>query len=367
MSTRNSNNERIPDYFKYLEIRGYPPNNQFLRTNYKLIVLKIRNSDAERLAPNLHFPNLYHLEIIESRITSKFSVLMNEMKLLQTLKLIKNPIDDFSFLKVASCKNLENLIISSTRTLNLHRKDFSECSKLRILRIVGSVIESIDEYIFDYLMLTKLSFRDTKYPYFDVTKIGKFKEFHGNNFVSCCVLWKLFGKNFKCLPNKASFQTCSELISTNVAVFVCWFYGILGSLLNLISMGLILSRNQKSKHYLLMLSFADLQIMIFYLVLSIVNVYYGEDYLQNDHDWKNSLLCEMMGIVLSFSILLSVSSSLLITIERHQAIVSSMKKKSIFTTHSKYCSCLIFSGLLLSSFMPFFVEKVGSFKIFNSL
>lgn len=354
--------KEIPDYFRSIEIRGFE--DVFLpNTNFNLLILKLTKIMNIPNSFDGNYPNLYFLELNECNLNSYFPLLNNDLKLLHTLKIIKIPLENLSFLAKMSCRSLQFLIISWSKLRYIKNQDFKKCLKMKHFEISNSFIAKIDGNFLKYLnLLTELNFKNTIYPYLDnlfQIPSKKITTFHGNSFPICCFLWKTYGHQIKCTPKEKNFLTCSKLISfENIAIF-CWFYSIFGIILNFISLMFLLVKTIKSKHYLVLLTLADLQVSLYFLVLVIADTFYGDDYLKFNKIWKESVFCQILGIFISNAVQLSIFNSFLIIIEKYYVIVHSMRGKSLFfEKNAKFLCSFICCLSIVLSILPLFAKKV---------
>lgn len=332
-----------------------------LNHSFNLKVLKIiENKFLLRKLNDLsqNSPNLFHLSIINSNMED---TMIGKLKMLQFLDLSFNPISNFSIIEKLTCFQLKILNLSNTKIEKIIENNLKNCSKLIHLKINNCPIYSIKENSFKNLKLLKIiEFIKISFVKFSVKDAKNLKNIEiakGYNFFFCCLLKNFRGKSVECSPVESVIETCSNLIDSIFTKFICWAYGILGIILNFCSFYFFLNAKLSSKYYRLTLTFADFLTATYLLSLVIINEFYGDSYLYEKLNWKNSVLCQFLGSKLTFSALLSSSSTLLIAIETFISIRYSLKN-NIFLKYSLIFSISTVLIILLMVLSQFLHQKV---------
>lgn len=313
-----------------------------------------------------NFPNLIHLSIIDCNLNSKNQIFQNFFKILQYLDLSFNPIGNSNFLNMNSYKSLLILNISYTYINRLTNNDFKYCKNLIELKIIGCKLKFIEKYsIKGLISLEKLIFYDTNLPIeaFHVKSLIKLEFVIGNQFFLCCQLKEYLNRSVNCKPSRSLYESCNRFIGSKFIQLFCWFFGFIGVILNTFSLFYSSIRILKSKYFRVLLSIGDVFTSCFLLLLAIIDEFYSNSYLIENKRIKNSFVCQLLGTIMNFSILLSIISMLLITIERYIAIIDPFKTGRFFKNR-KLLSIFILKISLFFSIIPFFFEKVNKYFFF---
>lgn len=324
----------VPINVKSLQISGDVRSISF-RDSLLLTLLSIRESPLFIQSLKKHqLKNLVYLSITQSFVTNQKLKFPYQLKLLQYLDLSKNPIKTLSFLETFNSKNLLMLNISETEISNIQS----------FKRLLNMEIFVFSKTSFDLSLMKNLK---------------NLRKVICKNYFVCCILWQLNGKDKFCRPSQSLFQSCDQIIKSNLIRIIVWIYGIFGFFLNFISVLYIMKSVMKSKCFHFYLSFGDILVSIYMLMLAITSLFYN-DKIENRVFWKKSIFCQVMGTMLTYSILVSIVAMTMITIERHQVITKPFSSKGIFN-YSKMITLLTIIILLFISIFPFLFEKVTIF------
>lgn len=115
-----------------------------------------------------------------------------------------------------------------------------------------------------------------------------------------------------------------------------------------------------------LLSFSDLFMSIYLLIIGISNFSFKEKFFEIEHLWTASMTCHVAGFFISFSLLCSTGSLLMISVQRYSIVTQPMKKEA----SPKKSIILIAINITLSVFFSLFpliffkVEKIILFLSF---
>lgn len=163
----------------------------------------------------------------------------------------------------------------------------------------------------------------------------------------CCLVWKYVGNYVNCYPSSSIFRICSNLLSNNMLRSFFWIFGLFGTFANFLSIIFLIKSHGLSNIYHLLLAIGDFFSSSYFLIVACIDLYFYGEYLENENNFKNSILCQFIGILISSSLLLSCTSILLITLERHRMILKPLnisifsKYKLIFSISNFFCSISI--------------------------
>lgn len=370
-SNKNSIQE-IDETVQYLKIEGNL-DMSFIKSSIFISVFKVINNmnyfDTLKL---VFLPNLYYLIIRNSNLNENNTFFQQNFKLLQHLDISQNPINSLNIIQKQENFSLQFLNISFSRIKFLENIISKNLRNLKIFILTNCFLSKIDENFFENLKnLQILQMNNTiieeEIGFLNFQNSLKIKLVHSEYFKICCLLWKYIEdtKNSQCSPKFSIFQTCSNLINSNlkrIVYFLISLYGLIGSLLFLIFK---LIRFQSSNLFLIMICLSDFFISLYILAIALADITFGKNFINIEMEWRKSVLCQILGTLVLFSILLASSSRLFLSIERYQAIVNLMKTNFVFKYRKQYSmavSCFALS-LAFTSFAFTNVRKINFKKV----
>lgn len=273
-------------------------------------------------------------------------------KLLQYFDVSNNPIKNLLFLQSFSCFNIKILKISFTLIESIKENSFQNCTRLIELQMNFCKILSIQKNSFKDLESMKIfEFIETEIPIIsreNVKYLRNLRNAIGDNFYLCCLLKEEYGDKVKCKPLTSSFESCKKLINLKLTSMICWFYGLIGFILNIVTISYIFIKYKKrSRNYRLLLSLGDLFMAVYLLIISAANEYIGDNYIIYSKIWKESYLCQMLGTIITVSKFSTVLSMLLMAFERYIAVKDPLKVNLLSTKSN----LMILVSIILITFL----------------
>lgn len=338
-------------------------NSQASFTSFDATSLIMENCIIHELRISELFPNLMFLSISMNIIHHVNQLFPQMMQNLQSFIVSNNSIDINEGNVLLKMRNLQYLDISSTKTHRLSKVNFEFLSKLETLKMTDCNIRTIDYNVFENLVnLNYLHLNNTKMPtenvQFIIVGLKKLEKVFNNYFKTCCFAWKYHSSSILCLPETSLFNSCSDLISSFVLRGVIWIIALLGIIGNVSSITFRIVMNRKSVPIsYIALSIADLLTGLYILIVACSDIHFRGRYIENEEKWTKSVYCKSLGIICSFSVLLSTGSLLLITVERHKAIMNPFKSK-LNKRFSLMILLLISLVSLTLSILPVFIFEV---------
>ncbi|XP_059139398.1 G-protein coupled receptor GRL101-like [Physella acuta] len=250
--------------------------------------------------------------------------------------------------------------------------DFS-FSDLNSLTIVGE-----EDVVLDYLNLsnTKLStlwiskshiyintldIRNTHYLKYDsnTSKILKSltvkSAVHGDSYKLCCSKFSCPGiQSVKCFAPDDPITSCNNLLGDFVKRFLLWltaFIGIVGNVAVIIIKYVNNYDPSTFKHSTFNIVLSDLIMSVYLLFIAGADVYYRDDYVLYDTEWRDSSLCKAAGFLATLSYVASGVFVVLITaqmynVHRHPTLEQQPIKISLVSLYvCVWCLCVVISLL----------------------
>lgn len=310
-----------------------------------------------------NFPNLITFIINNNNKQNDELFKNKQFNILQYIDLSNNPLEitpDFGSLGTL---RLTYIDISYTAINRLSSNNFNGLIYLEFLKIINCKIKIIEIDSFrDLINLKELHMNNTELNLYQIDRIApklqNIQKLFGIVFNLCCLIWNFHGTKIICTPSTNYFNTCSDMISSIFIEIVFWIIGICGFVGNLLSIGLISLTAGSSKSFKLVLSVSDLLTSVYILSISIANVIFKGEYMENDIEWRESGICQLLGTLLTFSVVLSSVSLLLMTIERHEAIAKPMKPSILVMYPFSFIMGISTISLLIST-IPIMINQVG--------
>lgn len=332
----------------------------FFRNSYYLVYLSVRKTAELFSHESVKFQNLIFLSLHDNRL-NEFP-LKTPLKILQYLNISNNPLGSLYFLKSIQVFYLLVLDISYTSIEIIEFSNFKNLVQLRELIILNVPLKIIEKGAFSHvfslkfliLKKTKLKFKGYYYVYKYLSDI---QTIEADDFRFCCLFWRFIRRNIICSPNVGYFFTCDNLISSMLKRMFYWLLGLASFFGNISAFFLAFHLKRLKGTYQLTLIMSDFLVSMYLLSIAITDVFYGNDYLQNDYVWRSSILCHLLESMMIFSLLLSNISMCLITIERY-LIVANPMKKSFVTLKQNYFVFIAVIFCLILIILYFYMYKV---------
>lgn len=360
-------NLKILKLWSFKELKKTEENNE--KKHSKITFLQVENSIIENGEFLRNFPNLVNFIFKKNylkKAKSKLVLFKNvELKILQNLDLSENQIENLEFLKNLTSKNLLSLDISNTKIQKISNENVGHLKNLKILKIIKCKLKIIE--INKLKNLVEIYLNKTIFNEFNLMNIHKnlknLKKFYSISFELCCILKKYSNNQILCQPNISLLKSCSKIIKNQFLSIFFWIFGLFGFFINFISIFFIyLYLKSSTKFYRIFLSISDFTTSAYILSVSIINVYFGEEYIEKDLLWRRSTPCKLLGITFIFSIYSSFGTVVFMTIERFLSIKYPFKTNCL-KKHQRIIVFFCFlNSLLLSIFqINFFTVSFQKF------
>lgn len=152
-------------------------------------------------------------------------------------------------------------------------------------------------------------------------------------------------------------ETIKKIFLTILGVlYIFTFLSFFGNLFCLIAK--IISIMKSSELISICLTISDLNLSIYFLILSIFDIKYSGNYYEYDEIWRKSITCTSLGVLANFSCILSNFSLLMMTFDKFFAIIFTFKYKKL----SYFTSIIVSTSLITISFflsiLPVFFFEV---------
>ncbi|XP_059162702.1 G-protein coupled receptor GRL101-like [Physella acuta] len=307
----------VPQYIMVEQILEIHLSNCSLM-NHKLTEILFAMSNS------LH--NVYHLDLSYNKITlenfdefyllflslttlnlshtlvSKLHIQMSVTRFIKTIDMSLSPLQSLKFFNKKSFSMLY-LNVSSTpiNTVGWFDKDIS----------VGTVDLRNTNIIYDLKTSEHLQ---------HIT-IGS--DIYGDSYKLCCEKFKGPGiPSHTCNAPSDAISSCENLLDDVVKRTLIWLVALIGSSGNAIVVGYRIFYEkhllkQGYRMFVTNLGLSDLIMSVYLLIIAGADVYYRDDYVLYDTEWRDSSLCKAAGFLATLSTETSSLFVLLITLDRY--------------------------------------------------
>ncbi|XP_059176560.1 G-protein coupled receptor GRL101-like [Physella acuta] len=128
-----------------------------------------------------------------------------------------------------------------------------------------------------------------------------------------------------CFAPQEAISSCEALLGDQVKRILLWILAVVSTIGNLGVLGfrLVFERKLITKSYRLFitnLSISDIVMGVYLFIIAGNDVYYREDYIMYESEWRHSSLCTAAGFLATLSCETSALFVLLVTLERYLVI-----------------------------------------------
>lgn len=337
-------------------------NNSLIQNSLKVLI--ITNNNKLNLLKNLSIPNIIYFNLFKNNLQNLTFLRKENLLILQTLNVSYNPIKSLNFLINIRAINLLILDFSNTHIKIIRREHFQYSKNIRIFKLENCNVKIIEDGSLKYLSMVKnlfltRTFFETRHITEFINNMHNLQTINSEIFQLCCLAWKSIGDNVKCFPPPSGFLTCKNIIPSIFLRIVFWIIGIFGIIGNSVSIIINIVFSRSSRLYRISLSCGDFLTSLYVFCIAISDEYFsGERYLIYEERWRHSLMCTILGTTITFALLLTINSVLLITIERYESI-SNPLVEPFFKKHSKIIIFFQYFILICISILPVLSYKVN--------
>ncbi len=301
------------------------------------VFVKLINNEIVRICifSLTYLMNVRVLDVSYNFITKVQSRCFPILRYLQTLKLSNNYISYLASFAFLGLNSLQSLELASNQIMKTNRQMFENLPKLQYLQISSNPLTSIAGNTFVDLSIRIIITDDHKL---------------------CC-----FFKNQPahiCTQHIAWPHTCEKLLFGSGYVACFWIISMVVTTLNLLSMIIACSVKQRNvrqknasvtKHYkytTLAQNVADIQVGVYLLSLSVVDLIYGDTFVGEEYAWRQSMYCHTISSVFLLFFLLSISMSIYLALSR--LVLTKFPLRAKFIKVKRHLSILIALSVLVT-------------------
>ena len=318
-------------HLRYLDVTGVHEWSQSLERNLYLISVSLSDTGLISV-PLLSLQNLQHLDLSRNAITSISLQTFSFLRNLKVISLSGNPVwmvsntklsnSDVDMLKKNSlsyggdeqkrdCANLQTIDLASTNVKGFDSNVYASCRQLKLLNMSWSRLHTISDEGFTFFQkLEVVDFRGTALKSFPHTLLKNLTVLHSvysDNPLLCCETMLPSGFDIGyCFTKPDPVSSCHYLFRSNIVRVLLLILSILSIVGNIGTTLWKLSMSNSEVGgldiFIHNLFIADL-CESFYMVIVVAadRVYRGE-YLWQADKWKNSVACNLAGVLsLSFT------------------------------------------------------------------
>ena len=268
--------------------------------------------------------------------------------------------------------SLQLLTLSKLRIKYVSRDTFANL-KLDELSISYSTIDAVEVNSFGRLQAKAVYFNTTmiktmsKSMFDGIQKIELFKT---DEYKFCCV--KPLGvSDNNCFPKHDEVSSCDDLIRNEVLVPLIWLIGFFSVLTNGASLVYRFARQRKQlkRNYGIFVSHlavSDSFMGIYLLIIAAADSYYRGIYIYHDDFWRESIVCQLAGVLSLVSCESSVLLICLITLDRFLVVKYPLGQVRIEVEQGKKLALLIWGIVSFFAILPVAIYPVFESKFYSA-
>ncbi|XP_071959546.1 G-protein coupled receptor GRL101-like [Antedon mediterranea] len=275
--------------------------------------------------------------------------------------LYNNQISTLAENAFAGLESLKELWLQSNQISTLAANAFAGLESLKDLYLQDNNITTIDQGAFSVFAssLGKLDIRRNNLQVYRESTFEELKyitELYSDLFRLCC----LVGEIEVCEPTDA-FASCADLLKREVLrilMLVIGLSSLIGNFIVIISRR-INKENRSTVDSILLTNLAasDLLMAIYLLIIAGADIHYRGRYAKVASEWKNSFLCSFSGAISTLSGQCSVSTLMLMSINRAINIIYPFSTERLKRTKCKIIIGIAWLVWLVISFLPLVANK----------
>lgn len=288
------------DSYEYNDIRGL----WWLDLSYNLII-EVRGSNILKSMLALQFLNLSHNEQLVKVGNDAFIPYRSFPSVLKVLDLSYTAVSSLRA-SLLNLNKLEKLILRNTGIAGIPYNMFPRHLTLQVLDLRGLTFNDLYPEMFKNVTIKSSLLTDS--------------------FKLCCPQIHSQDTDVKvCASDKDPFSSCSDLMSVMILKILLWISGVLAVIGNIVVIFYRLSFDKMIfkmayGHFIMHLSFADLLMGSYLIIIAAADTYYRDTYVWDEYDWRNSAACKVAGFLSTLSSETSTFFIFLITLDRFFAM-----------------------------------------------
>ena len=275
-----------------------------------------------------NFKNLKVLSLHSNKLTTvKYYTRYLQVSNIILLNLSNNVIHKIENNAFASFKLLQVLDLSGNSLSTLTSNNFYGVQNPTVLNLLGNLLLR--------------------------TKMAAFYESHiqvifSESFQACCITKSL---QIICTYSGEYFNSCNTLLQFLWVKPFVWLFGLSSIVLNSISICTYLSSKSKTVYNLLLISLNTLDIVlaIYLISLGIMDIIYGNTFIENDLFWRHAWLCKLTSIIIFSTQIISCEIVIIMSLSRYIGIKYCMENTfNVKNVKWTIASCAIITFTIVS-------------------
>ncbi|XP_062589229.1 uncharacterized protein LOC134250886 [Saccostrea cucullata] len=329
-SFQNISTERLPKELRFLNISGNDYSNGLPSIHHfiHLIRLFITDCNLTSIKPYsfVNQQNLLILDLRNNKITHIYSNAFTGLVSLKVLNLEGNDLNKIEDTAFLGLKTLPKLVLISNNLWSIKQDTLVGLQHISLLNLSSNNIHYVSDYAFQNLSgLSVLDLRNNKIRDFSSEifyGLSKLEKLYTDSYAFCCLKPQSVKE---CLPNADEFSSCDDLMKNTILSTFLWIMGfssLLGNLGVFIFKVFFDSETLKKGHgiFITNLSVSDFLMGVYLIIIASADGHYRGRYIWNDLHWRNSITCQIAGMLATISSETSVCLLCLITVDRLIAV-----------------------------------------------
>lgn len=236
--------------------------------------------------------------------------------------------------------NVNNLLVldlSYNRIHAIHKDTFLGLQRLVKLTLRGNNLYSIQNG--GFRGIPQLKYIDLSLNVIDefsdkiFSDLTNLNDMMTDSYVFCCLRPESVEEQ-NCKPDPDAFSSCYDLMKFSVMRWTLWIVSMMALFGNfgVIMYRVIFERQtiyKPSVFLILNLSISDFLTGIYLVIIAIADTVYKGNYILNEKEWRQSIICKFAGVLMTIASEASVNFILLIALDRFIAVHQPFKHRNI--------------------------------------
>ena len=248
---------------------------------------------------------------------------------LQKLLLKGNPLQQVERGAFIGLDNMPDLDLSRLEFTEIRYYSFEGLAKLKMLTLKDNRVKTLEDGAFKGLQnVSALNLEGNQIrnmPLDTFQSLQSLERLNTDAYKFCCIADTVGN----CTPSNDEFSSCSDLMANPTLQVAIWVLGAAATVGNIfvIIWRVKFDTGNITSLLVMNLAISDLLMGVYMLIIASADLYYRGNYILNDADWRESAGCKIAGTLSTLSSEVSVTTLLVMTVERGIVIIFPFKSK----------------------------------------
>ncbi|XP_060587113.1 G-protein coupled receptor GRL101-like [Ruditapes philippinarum] len=269
---------------------------------------------------------------------------------------------------------IKNIKVLDLRSNNIRKITSGTFSQLRLNHIYlsGNSFIVIEDYAFNDMSVNVIDFETSSVAEFSqniFTGLRDLKVLRTPAFKFCCIRPNYVPEN-NCYPYKDAFSSCEDLMRLSILQTMLWLVGLSAFFGNILSLVYRLKYDRSRLKlgfgiFVTNLAVADFLMGVYLIIVAAADAVFRKRYIFNDDYWRNSVWCNLAGVLAACSSEASVLFLCLITVDRLLVIKFPFGQFRFDAKKANTCSFTVWLISLTIALVPIIFESYFQNRFYN--